>query len=83
MERVWPLQEAKNKLSEVVEKALREGPQIVTRRGKKVAVVLSTEEYERLTAPQEDLATFLARSPLGGVELELERDTSPARDVEL
>lgn len=83
MTKIWPLQEAKNKLSEVVEKAVREGPQIVTRRGKRVAVVLSKEDYERLTAPREDLASFLARSPLAGLELDLKRDTTPARDIEL
>jgi len=80
---VWPLQEAKNKLNEVIEKALREGPQIVTWRGKEVAVVLSKDEFEQLLAPKEDLASFLARSPLAGLELDLERDASSARDVEL
>ncbi len=45
----WQLQDAKNHLSKVVEKALTEGPQTVTRRGKRTAVVLSVEEYDRLT----------------------------------
>jgi len=44
--------------------------------------VIAVEDYRRLTAPREDLASFLRRSPLMGVELDLERDTSPARDVE-
>ncbi|MCV0394230.1 MAG: type II toxin-antitoxin system Phd/YefM family antitoxin [Rhizobiaceae bacterium] len=46
----WHLQDAKNNFSKVVDKAIHEGPQTVTRRGKRAAVVISAEEYERLTA---------------------------------
>lgn len=45
----WSLQDAKNKLSEVVDAAAREQPQIVTRRGVETAVVISYGEYERIT----------------------------------
>jgi prevent-host-death family protein len=44
----WPLAEAKNRFSEVFEKALKEGPQRVSRRGKERVVVVSEVEYERL-----------------------------------
>ena len=47
MARTWQLQEAKNRLSEVVDLALEEGPQIVTRHGKEVAVVIAKDEFDR------------------------------------
>jgi prevent-host-death family protein len=80
---LWQLQEAKSRFSELVERSLRNGAQIVTRRGKKVVVVLSYEEYRRLTAPQRNLAQFLLQSPLAGSELEIERDRSLPREVDL
>jgi antitoxin Phd len=75
MPRVWPLHEAKNKLSEVVEEALQHGPQIISRRGTEVAVVLSHEAYLALTTKsQTNLAEFFLKSPLAGSGLDLERD---------
>lgn len=80
---LWQLQEAKSRFSELVERTLRNGAQIVTRRGKKVVVMLAYEEYRRLTAPQRNLAQFLLQSPLAGLELEIERDQSLPREVDL
>jgi prevent-host-death family protein len=77
MQRVWQIQEAKNKLSEVVEGALAEGPQVLTRRGVEVAVVLSFAEYQEMRKKQPSLLEFFQRSPLA--ELDLERDRSPVR----
>lgn len=79
----WKLYDAKNKFSELIEKALAQGPQVVTRRGKEVAVVLSTEEYGRLRKAEPNLLDFFRSSPLVGVELELERDKSLPRDIAL
>ncbi len=78
----WQLNEAKNKFSELVNKALTQGPQVVTRRGEEVVVVLSKKEYERLKKFQSNLVDFFQNSPLVGVELDLERDRSYPRDVE-
>lgn len=80
---VWQLQEAKARFSELVERTLRNGAQIVSRRGKKVVVLLSYEEYRRLTAPQGSLAQFLLESPLARSEITVERDTSLPREVDL
>jgi antitoxin Phd len=77
MRRVWQIQEAKNKLSEVVEGALEEGPQILTRRGVEVAVVLSFSEYQQMRREKTSLFEFFQDSPLE--ELDLERDRSPVR----
>ena len=81
MPRIWQLQEAKNKLSQVVDEAQRSGPQIITRRGRKTAVILSFEEYRRLAASRKKLSQFFQESPLAEVELDLERDKSPIREA--
>jgi len=80
---VWQLQEAKNRFSEVVNKALKEGPQTVTRHGEEVVVILSKAEYNRLKKSQTSLVEFFRQSPLVGVDLDLERDASLPRDINL
>jgi len=80
---LWQLQDAKARFSELVERTLRNGAQIVTRRGKKVVVMLSYEEYRRLTAPKGNLAQFLLESPLAKSEISIERDNSLPREVDL
>ena len=59
----WQLQEAKQKFSKVVQRALDEGPQVVTRHGETVVVVVSAEEYRRLTGNKPDFADFLLSGP--------------------
>lgn len=81
MEKTWQLQEAKNRFSEVVDLALREGPQEVSRHGKKAVVVLSCEDFDRLRRGSDSLVEFLRKSPLRGLELERPRDLP--RDVAL
>jgi prevent-host-death family protein len=76
----WPLQEAKNKLSQVVQQAASEGPQVITVRGRPAAVVVSTQEYERLTRPSTSLLDFFQQSPLYGLELDIERSKDVGRD---
>lgn len=79
----WQLQEAKNKFSQVAEEAAVYGPQVVTKRGSDAVVVLSMDEYRRLTQPPGSLVDFLLNSPLSGSGLELARDPSPGRDADL
>lgn len=77
----WNLAEAKNKLSEVVNLALSEGPQTITRR-KDAVVVISAEEYAELTGKRQGFKNFLMSGPsLEG--LDLNRDKTPMRDTEL
>jgi antitoxin Phd len=77
-------QEAKNKFSQVVQEALDGEPQIITRRGVEAVVVLSIAGYQRMLASKGPLSDFFRRSPLVGVELDLERDKSGVRpDIEL
>lgn len=79
----WQLQEAKNRLSEVVERALHQGPQVITRRGAETAVVLSMDDYKKMRRPETDLVEFMQASPLAGVELDLERGHDTGREIEL
>lgn len=79
----WQLQEAKNRLSYVVKKATDEGPQIISVRGKPAAIILSVEEYQRLTQPKTRLADFFKESPLHDMELDLDRSEDLPREVEL
>jgi len=79
----WALQEAKNRLSYVVEQAVTSGPQTITVRGQPKVVVLATEEYERITKPTTSLADFFLNSPLRGSGIDLERSTDTGRDIEL
>jgi len=84
MSRAWQLQEAKNKFSEVVEEALKHGPQVITKRGKETVIVLSYADYRKMMLTQKKLSDFFRESPLVGIDLDLTRDTSLTRtDVAL
>lgn len=74
--RNWQIQEAKNKLSELLRCADEEGPQVITWHGQDRAVVLSAEDYRRMTKPEsrKDLRKLL----LGGPKV-AGFDTEPAR----
>lgn len=79
----WQLQEAKARFSALVREAVEDGPQTITVRGRRAAVILSAEDYDRLKRPKPSLAAFLRASPLAGLALEVERDRTPPRDVDL
>ena len=79
----WPLQAEQDRLNQVVEEALRAGPQVITANGEETAVVLSMEEYRRLTPPTDNLADFLMKSPLRGSGIRIERDQDLERDMNL
>jgi prevent-host-death family protein len=82
MNETWQLQDAKNKLSEVIARALKQGPQLITKHGEKTVVVISYTEYENLLKSQGKLSEFFRASPLVG--LELTRDQSlPRKGIEL
>lgn len=83
MGNVWQLQEAKNKFSNLVDKAHHDGPQIVTKYGKESVVILAIEDYQKLKKPKSGLLSFFKNSPLSGINLDLARDKSPSRDIEL
>ena len=79
----WQLQEAKARLSEVIQKAINEGPQDISLRGRPAAVVLSHADFAMLNRPKPSFTTLLRESPLHGVELEPERDATPTFEAGL
>ena len=79
---IWQLQEAKSRFSEVVDLSLRDGPQMVTRRGQEAVVVMSAVEYRRMTGSTPSLLTTLLNAPRGE-PLELTRSSEPIRDIAL
>lgn len=81
--KAWQLQDAKARLSEVIQKAETEGPQHITVRGRPTAVLLSQQEYERLRGPRPGLVEFMRSSPLAGIELSFEREQTPTRQLDL
>ncbi len=83
MKRIWALQHAKNRLSKVVDRAVDEGPQTITRRGQETVVVLSMKDFKRLTAPRGGLVSFFRESPLVSVEIDLERSDDFGRKFDL
>jgi prevent-host-death family protein len=81
--RSWQLQEAKAKLSEVVSLSQQEGPQQISVRGRPVVIVVAKVEFERLRGRRLSIVELMSRSPLSGLDLALQRDASPAREVKL
>ncbi|MBU4524629.1 MAG: type II toxin-antitoxin system Phd/YefM family antitoxin [Desulfomicrobium sp.] len=80
----WQLQEAKNKFSELIDRAMSEGPQVITRHGVEVVVVMPIAGYKKLTAPKKRLGDFLMVSPLRSSELCIERDQrNDLREIDL
>ncbi len=79
---VWQVQEAKTRLSEVIEEANSKGPQFITRHGSERAVILSITDYRSLTAHKPNLREYL----LGGPKVDsfdVPRDRDTGRKVSL
>ncbi len=81
MKSTWKLQDAKSQFSKVVEDALNEGPQYVTRRGEEAVVIISTQRYKNLTS-KTNFKDFLLSCPKIK-DLELERQKDLPRNMEL
>jgi antitoxin Phd len=82
----WQLQTAKAQFSELFRRARTEGPQWVTRQDKEAVVVLPAEEYERLqvrSRQPKSIVEFFSKSPLAGVDIDLERKPDYGRKVDL
>jgi prevent-host-death family protein len=81
--RAWQLQDAKARLSEVVKEANLHGPQEITLRGKPAVVVISKEQYNKLLRPKLRFIDFINTSPLIGSGINLQRDSSLTRKIDL
>ena len=78
---IWQLQDAKNKLSEVVDKAVNDGPQEITKHGKKTAVVISIDDFQKLKKRKGSLVDFFQNSPLKQIDLKRKKDYSRKIDL--
>ena len=78
----WRLADAKNRFSEVVKLALSQGPQQILRRDESV-VILSLQDYQRLLGERPNFRQFLLESTPDLDDLDLKRDPSPMRAVDL
>ncbi|MCA1974228.1 MAG: type II toxin-antitoxin system Phd/YefM family antitoxin [Caenispirillum sp.] len=76
--RTWQIQEARSQFSALVDEALEHGPQRITRHGRKAVVVVSEEEWERLSNAVPAFGRMLADCPLEDDDLPTRR---PARAV--
>lgn len=81
--RRWPLQDAKAKFSEVVQRALDGEPQCVSRQGKDAVIIVSYDAVMNAVRPPQNLFDFLQSSPLAGVDLDIERMQGGFRKVSL
>ena len=79
----WQLQEAKGNLSQLIKRAASGDPQVVTVHGKPMAVVVSAEEYARLTRRRGKLSDALLRPDLAAEDLDFSRSRDTGRNVEL
>lgn len=78
----WQVQTAKQRFSELVERAVTDGPQIVTKHGRPTVVVLEIGEYRRLSGAGMDFKEFLMTMPAIH-DLEIERSNDVGRVVDL
>ena len=83
MKSEWSVAEAKAKLSEVMDRARKTGPQTITRRGRRAVVVVDAEEWERKTRRSGTLADFFAASPLRDSRLIVRRSKDRLRSADL
>lgn len=80
--RTWQIKDARANFSTLVDKAISEGPQIVTRNGKTMVVIVSADEWERRRRLDGDLVEFFAGSPLREEGLAIERAIDHPREIE-
>jgi prevent-host-death family protein len=81
--RQWAVAEAKAKFSAIIDRALTEGPQTITRSGRKTVVVVSAKTWERKESRKGNLAEFFAASPLRSSKIRINRLKSKPRKIAL
>jgi len=77
----WPVQDAKQRFSELIRTAHAEGPQVVTRHGEEIAVVLDIADYRRLKGEVIELTDYLRSGPAFD-DLELDRTADYPRSTD-
>ena len=82
MEKQWTVAQAKAHLSQVIDNALHQGPQMITRNGRQAVVVVDADEWERKTKRKGSLADFFAESPLRDSDLKIRRNREKPREID-
>jgi prevent-host-death family protein len=78
---LWQVQEAKQRFSELLRAVQQDGPQVVTRHGEEIAVVIDIAEYHRLRGDVADFKDFLRSGP-DFADLELTRSPERPREID-
>jgi prevent-host-death family protein len=78
---LWPVQDAKQRFSELLRTVETDGPQVVTRHGEEIAVVIDIVEYRHLRGGSVDLKDYLRSGPAFD-DLDLSRPTEGPRDID-
>lgn len=81
--KVWQIQEAKARFSELVSEVEHGGHQTITKNGHAVAMIISKDEFEKMQTPKNTLLDFFREAPLPDVDLDLERNDDLGRAVDL
>jgi prevent-host-death family protein len=79
----WQVQERKQRFSEVLRAAESGEPQVVTKHGEEVAVVIDVAEYRRLRGETVGFMDYLLSGPLLDEDIDLGRRAEAPRDIDL
>jgi len=78
----WPLHEAKNKLSNIIDIAMHGTPQCITKRGEEAVIIISIKDYKQLTKQKLSFSEYLLSAPDFN-KLDIQRTKGNAREFEL
>jgi len=81
--KVWQLQEAKARFSELVNEVEHGGYHTITKNGRPVAMIISKSDFEKMCAPKNTLLDFFREAPLPGLDLDIKRSKDRGKSVEL
>jgi prevent-host-death family protein len=76
----WQVQDAKQRFSELIRTAHADGPQVVTRHGEEIAVVIDIADYRRLKGDVAEFKDYLRSGP-DFDDLDLERTAERPRST--
>ena len=83
LDNTWQYQEAKAKLSQVMDLVQETGMQTIVRNRNEIYIVLSKEKYDQVTKPNTSLLEFFLNAPCPEVELDLTRSQELPREFDL
>lgn len=80
---LWQIQEAKAQFSQLIREAEKKGYQVITKQGEPIAVLLSKQEFDKLTQSKDSLLDFFKSAPCQDVDLNIQRSKSVPRDTDI